>query len=64
MGGSIRKEMEYKITHLVANYPSGDKYQYASTFNIPVMSESWITSAWENRHVVGYSCKSSNIVRF
>ncbi|KAK6644547.1 hypothetical protein RUM43_000814 [Polyplax serrata] len=62
MGGSIRKEMEYKITHLVANYPSGDKYQYASTFNIPVMAESWVTTAWENRHVVGYSCKNSSVI--
>lgn len=64
MGGSIRKDMDCKITHLVANSPSGAKYQYASTFNIPVMAESWITTAWANRNVTGYSCKTSNIVSF
>lgn len=62
MGGSIRKEMEYKITHLVANSPFGEKYQYATTFNIPIMAESWVTSAWENRGIVGFSCKNSNAV--
>ena len=62
MNGSIRKEMDRKVTHLVANSLGGEKYKYATTFNIPIMSESWVTSAWENRHVVGYSCKNSEIV--
>ncbi|XP_046640377.1 protein ECT2-like [Daphnia pulicaria] len=51
MGGSIRKEFDCnKITHLIANKVGGEKYQYAVTFNIPVMSASWVHLAWEKRH--------------
>jgi len=51
MGGSIRKDFDYnRITHLIANKVGGEKYQYAVTFNIPVMSASWVHTAWENRH--------------
>ncbi|XP_015604057.1 protein ECT2 isoform X12 [Cephus cinctus] len=47
MGGSIRKEMGGKVTHLLANCCGGDKYRYAVTFRVPIMSISWVTTLWE-----------------
>lgn len=49
MGGSIRKEMGEKITHLVANCCIGKKYRYADCFNIPIMSSDWVFALWDAR---------------
>lgn len=39
-----------KVTHLVANCCSGEKYRYATTFRVPVVGVEWVHSAWEQRH--------------
>ena len=63
MGGSIRKEFDCnKITHLIANKVGGEKYQYAVTFNIPVMSASWVHLAWEKRHDLSVRAIDSTMV--
>ncbi|XP_050308869.1 protein ECT2 isoform X2 [Anthonomus grandis grandis] len=49
MGGSIRKDMTAKVTHLIANSCGGEKYQYASTFKVPVLNLQWVHDSW-NRH--------------
>lgn len=49
MGGSIRKDMSAKVTHLIANVSGGDKYQYAATFRVPVMNMQWVYDSWEKR---------------
>ncbi|CAG9853619.1 unnamed protein product [Phyllotreta striolata] len=49
MGGSIRKDMSSKVTHLIANTAGGDKYQYAATFRVPVMNPSWVIESWNHR---------------
>ncbi|KAI4492069.1 hypothetical protein M0802_010077 [Mischocyttarus mexicanus] len=49
MGGSIRKEMGTKVTHLIANCCGGDKYRYAVIFRVPIMSMSWVTNLWSTR---------------
>ncbi|XP_046392945.1 protein ECT2 isoform X2 [Ischnura elegans] len=49
MGGSIRKDLGSKVTHLIANCCGGDKYQYALTFRVPIMSEAWVHHCWERR---------------
>ncbi|XP_012150547.1 epithelial cell transforming 2 pebble isoform X3 [Megachile rotundata] len=46
MGGSIRKEMGAKVTHLIANCCGGDKYRYAVTFRVPIMSMEWVIALW------------------
>ncbi|XP_028525283.1 protein ECT2 isoform X3 [Apis cerana] len=46
MGGSIRKEMGAKVTHLIANCCGGDKYRYAVTFRVPIMSMEWVAALW------------------
>ncbi|XP_038208839.1 protein ECT2 [Zerene cesonia] len=49
MGGSIRKDMSSKVTHLIAAAATGDKYRYASGFGLPVLSRSWVDACWERR---------------
>ncbi|XP_034239335.1 protein ECT2-like isoform X2 [Thrips palmi] len=60
MGGSIRKEMSASVTHLIAQGVGGKKYQYAITFRVPVMSESWVFQAWERRREVGFGAASAD----
>ncbi|XP_075236856.1 epithelial cell transforming 2 pebble [Lycorma delicatula] len=55
MGGSIRKDMSSSVTHLVANKCSGEKYQYALTFRVPVMAASWVHNAWAMRPNIGFN---------
>lgn len=50
MGGSIRKEMGGKVTHLIANCCGGEKYKYAVTFRVPIMSMNWVIALWETKH--------------
>ncbi|XP_072935879.1 uncharacterized protein pbl isoform X2 [Epargyreus clarus] len=49
MGGSIRKDMSSKVTHLIAAAATGDKYRYASGFRVPVLARSWVDACWERR---------------
>ncbi|XP_064071093.1 protein ECT2 isoform X3 [Vanessa tameamea] len=49
MGGSIRKDMSSKVTHLIAAAATGDKYRYASGFGLPVQARSWVDACWERR---------------
>ncbi|KAJ8972508.1 hypothetical protein NQ314_000152 [Rhamnusium bicolor] len=55
MGGSIRKDMSAKVTHLIANICGGDKYQYAATFRVPVMNLQWVHASWEHRHELDFT---------
>lgn len=49
MGGSIRKDLNSKLTHLICNASSGEKYQYAMTFRLTVIRSSWVYEAWNRR---------------
>uniref|UniRef100_A0A0C9QGU7 ECT2_0 protein n=1 Tax=Fopius arisanus TaxID=64838 RepID=A0A0C9QGU7_9HYME len=49
MGGSIRKEVGAKVTHLIANCCGGEKYRYAVTFRVPIMSMNWVLALWEGK---------------
>ncbi|PSN46974.1 hypothetical protein C0J52_11128 [Blattella germanica] len=64
MGGSIRKDMVAKVTHLIANGCGGEKYQYAVTFRLPVMSEAWVYSLWEKRNEVPLSATSEEMMSY
>jgi hypothetical protein len=48
-----------EVTHLVALSSMGDKYKYATTFSIPVLTEDWLQAAWDNRHNIGYRSVTS-----
>jgi hypothetical protein len=58
MGGSIRKEMNSKATHLICSNAYGDKYRYALTFRLNVVRSSWVFDAWRNRDAAEFSAKS------
>lgn len=62
MGGSIRRDMVSKVTHLIANTCGGDKYQYAVTFRVPVMGEKWVHAMWEKRNEIGLSAASEEMM--
>ncbi|KAK9879703.1 hypothetical protein WA026_006763 [Henosepilachna vigintioctopunctata] len=62
MGGSIRKDMSAKVTHLIANSCGGNKYQYAATFKVPVMGQSWVLAAWEERYNLSFSATADTFL--
>lgn len=49
MGGSIRKDMNSKVTHLICNAAGGDKYKYAITFRLGVVRPAWVEESWSCR---------------
>ena len=51
-GGSVQKDTGTKLTQLVAANSMGEKYQYATTFSIPVLTEGWLSFAWSHRDEV------------
>lgn len=54
MGGSIRKELNTRVTHLICNHSSGEKYQYAMTFRLNVIRTTWVNEAWMKRDEVDF----------
>ncbi|XP_012281493.1 protein ECT2 isoform X2 [Orussus abietinus] len=62
MGGSIRRDMESKVTHLIARYCRGEKYQYAVTFRVPVMSVDWISALWDARNDVSVHGNNEDLI--
>ncbi|KAI0240758.1 Protein ECT2 [Lamellibrachia satsuma] len=47
MGGSIRKDFSFRITHLVANCTSGEKFRTAVSMGTPIMHMEWVFKTWE-----------------
>uniref|UniRef100_A0A6A7G201 Protein ECT2-like n=3 Tax=Hirondellea gigas TaxID=1518452 RepID=A0A6A7G201_9CRUS len=62
MGGSVKNEMSEKVTHLIAVTATGEKYQYAVTFGVPVMTHHWVNTAWAHRDDQGASAKKPEIM--
>lgn len=58
MGGSIRKELNHRATHLICSNAYGEKYRYALTFRLQVVRSSWVTDAWLNRNDAGFEAKN------
>ncbi|XP_053689992.1 protein ECT2 [Sabethes cyaneus] len=63
MGGSIRKDMNTKVTHLICNTSGGEKYQYAMTFRLAVVRPSWVLHAWQNREDPGLVANSEEFTK-
>jgi hypothetical protein len=61
-GGSLRKDVGTKMTQLVAANSTGEKYQYATTFSIPVLREEWLAEAWARRLEPGSRADSRELV--
>ncbi|XP_047485177.1 protein ECT2-like isoform X4 [Penaeus chinensis] len=64
MGGSVKNEIRENVTHLLAYSSTGEKYQYATTFNIPVMGEDWVHAAWAHRDEVGARADINSMMKY
>ncbi|XP_063843442.1 protein ECT2-like isoform X4 [Scylla paramamosain] len=64
MGGSVKNEIIDTVTHLLAYSSTGEKYQYANTFNIPIMSEDWVHAAWAHRDEVGARATTDTMAKY
>ncbi|XP_011689505.1 PREDICTED: protein ECT2 isoform X6 [Wasmannia auropunctata] len=62
MGGSIRKEMGIKVTHLIANHCSGEKYRYADTFGLPIMSIEWVMALWNAKDDISMYANKEELI--
>ena len=51
MGGRIRENLHPSVTHLIAKYPGGDKYERMERFGLGItcITGQWIDKAWEFR---------------
>ncbi|XP_023320077.1 protein ECT2 isoform X4 [Eurytemora carolleeae] len=61
MGGSVIRDVGRKVTHVVAKASMGDKYNYATTFSLPVITEDWLQTAWDNRENLGFSANTKEM---
>ncbi|XP_014677396.1 PREDICTED: protein ECT2-like [Priapulus caudatus] len=64
MGGSIRKDFTQRVTHLVSNSTSGEKYRVAVSLGKPIMSEKWIEKTWEERNRVGCHATEEHLMQY
>lgn len=62
-GGSVNKDTGTKLTQLVAAHSMGEKYQYATTFSIPVLTEAWLAEAWARRTQVGARATDREVMK-
>ncbi|CAH0556412.1 unnamed protein product [Brassicogethes aeneus] len=62
MGGSIRKDVSQKVTHLIANHAGGEKYHYATTFRVPIMNLNWVHSSWEKKDDLDFSASQDTFI--
>lgn len=62
MGGSIRKDVSEKVTHLIANVVGGEKYIYAKTFRVPTMNRQWVYDSWERRNDLDFRATQDKII--
>lgn len=56
MGGNVSKELNYLVTHLVADTcdSSSEKYKACQFLKLPVMSINWIDDAWRAANEAHY----------
>lgn len=57
MGGSIRKDLNQRSTHLITVHAYGEKYRYAYTFRLSIVRPGWVQDAWRQRNELNFSAK-------
>ena len=55
------KDVGRKVTHVVAKASMGEKYNYATTFSLPVLTEDWLLTAWDNRENLRFSANTKEM---
>ncbi|CAG2211731.1 ARHGEF31 [Mytilus edulis] len=63
MGGSVRKDISPKVTHLVANCIDGFKYRFAVGYGTPIMDAKWIYRVWEERNTLGVKATDEKMMQ-
>ncbi|XP_055380892.1 protein ECT2 [Condylostylus longicornis] len=63
MGGSIRKDMNSKVTHLICNATGGKKYEYAMTFRLAVVRPDWVHEAWKNKESYDFKATEESFTK-
>jgi hypothetical protein len=64
MGGSVRKEYNKRITHLIVKSTLSTKYKTA--YNIGrchLLTEEWIVESWKHRNQIDFNVNSEEFVR-
>ncbi len=62
MGASVRRDLNIRVTYLVSNTTSGEKYRAAVSLGTPIVSGEWVHRAWENRDVTNADVESSLMI--
>ncbi|OQD86743.1 hypothetical protein PENANT_c007G02597 [Penicillium antarcticum] len=52
-GAEYRKDLTKSVTHLIARNPDGEKYKFATQWNIKVVSVKWFTDSIERGMILG-----------
>src|SRR5690349_6705313 len=63
MGGSIRKDLNNKVTHLICTNSYGDKYRYAQTFKLKSVRSTWVMDAWRNRDEAEFTAQNDDFTQ-
>ncbi|XP_041358738.1 protein ECT2-like [Gigantopelta aegis] len=64
MGGSVRKDINSKVTHLIANASGSQKYKFAVSMGTPIMSEDWIHRIWTERDDLDIKADSEKMMSY
>ncbi|XP_063967106.1 protein ECT2-like [Lytechinus pictus] len=64
MAGSIRKDYGPRVTHLVANSSSSEKYRVAVSLGTPIMTKEWIHATWDRRHQQDCGATSEEMLKY
>ncbi|XP_035205764.1 protein ECT2-like isoform X2 [Stegodyphus dumicola] len=67
MGGTIRKDFNIsKTTHLVATSAAkgGEKYKYAASFGVPIMTSEWIYQTWARRRDANCNATDDELMQY
>lgn len=59
MVGSLSREINKSLTHVISTSSLAKGYNYCMTFNKPMHHPDWIKECWRNRHKIG--CKAVSI---
>lgn len=64
MGGSVRRDFNSKVSHLVANSVHGDKYRAAVGLGTCIMTEEWIHKCWDRRSNLTWTADNDEMMEY
>lgn len=61
MVGSLSRETNKSLTHMITTSSLAKGYNYCLTFNKPMLHPDWIKECWRNRHKIGCTAVSITV---